>query len=80
VTNLGFDAIWFGVIVVLIAQIGAVTPPVGMCVYVVHGVNPDVSLQTIFRGIIPFFIAMVACVGLLIVFPGMALFLPGLMR
>ena len=80
VTNLGFDPIWFGVIVVLIAQIGAVTPPIGMCVYVVHGVNPDVPLQTIFRGIIPFFIAMVACAGLLIVFPEMALFLPGLMR
>lgn len=80
VKNLGFDPIWFGVIVVLIAQIGAITPPVGVCVYVIHGVSPDIPLQTIFRGTIPFLIAMLVCVVLLIIFPDIALFLPSLMQ
>lgn len=80
VQSLNFDPIWFGVVVVLIAQIGAITPPVGVCVYVIHGVSPDVPLQTIFRGTIPFLIAMLACVVLLVIFPDIALFLPSLMQ
>lgn len=80
VKGLRFDPIWFGVIVVLIAQIGAITSPVGVCVYVIHGVNPDEPLQTIFRGTIPFLFAMIVCVIILICFPQIALFLPGLMK
>ena len=80
VEGLGFDPIWFGVIIVLIAQIGAITPPVGVCVYVIHGVNPEVPLETIFRGTIPFLIAMIVCVVILIIFPQIALFLPELMH
>ena len=65
---------------VLIAQIGAITPPVGVCVYVIHGVSPDIPLQTIFRGTILFLIAMLACVVLLVIFPDIALFLPGFIQ
>jgi len=80
VEALGFDPIWFGVIIVLISQIGAITPPVGICVYVIHGVVPDVPLETIFRGTMPFLIAMIVCVTILIFFPQIALFLPALMK
>ena len=79
VTGLGFDPIWFGVVIVVISQMGAITPPVGVCVYVIHGVQPDIPLVTIFKGCIPFLGAMIVCLGLLMLFPWLASFLPGLM-
>jgi C4-dicarboxylate transporter DctM subunit len=59
VLKLGFDPIWFGVIIVLVCEMGVITPPVGMNVYVIKGVAPDVPLETIFRGIFPFLIAII---------------------
>lgn len=79
VVALGFDPIWFGVIIVLVAQMGLITPPVGVSAYVIKGVAPDVPLGTIFRGAITFLPAMVICVIILMVFPQVALFLPNLM-
>jgi C4-dicarboxylate transporter DctM subunit len=76
VTNLGFDPIWFGVMIVLVTQMGVITPPVGVCVYVISGMERDVPLQTIFRGALPFLLAMVVVAALLILFPGIALILP----
>jgi tripartite ATP-independent transporter DctM subunit len=75
VVALGFDPIWFGVIIVLVIEIGLVTPPVGMNVFILSGMT-GIPLETIFRGIIPFFIAMVVCVLFLVIFPEIALFLP----
>ena len=80
VTNLGFNAIWFGVMIVLVTQMGTITPPVGVCVYVVSGIERDVPLESIFRGAIPFLIALIVVAILLILFPGIALFLPGLVH
>lgn len=80
IVALGFDSIWFGVIIVLLAQIGLITPPVGVSAYVVAGVAKDVPLGTIFRGAILFLPAMVICVIILMAFPQIALFLPNLMR
>ncbi|MBN2514798.1 MAG: TRAP transporter large permease [Deltaproteobacteria bacterium] len=80
VIHLGYDPLWFGVIIVLITQIGVITPPVGINVYVVSGVARDVPLQVIFRGVIPLLIALIIGTFLLIPFPQIALFLPGLMR
>jgi C4-dicarboxylate transporter DctM subunit len=80
VTHLGYDPLWFGVIIVLITQIGVITPPVGINVYVVSGVARDVPLQVIFRGVIPLLIALIIGTVLLIPFPQIALFLPSLMR
>ena len=80
VTHLGYDPLWFGVIIVLITQIGVITPPVGINVYVVSGVARDVPLQVIFKGVIPLLIALIIGTFLLIPFPQIALFLPGLMR
>jgi C4-dicarboxylate transporter DctM subunit len=75
VVALGFDPVWFGVIVVLVIEMGLVTPPVGMNVFILSGMT-GIPLETIFRGISPFFIAMIVCVFLLILFPEIALFLP----
>jgi len=80
VTNLGYNPIWFGVMIVLVTQMGTITPPVGVCAYVVSGIERDVPLETIFRGCIPFLLALVAGAILLILFPSIALFLPGLVH
>lgn len=80
VTNLGYDPIWFGVIVVMVVAMGVITPPVGMNVYVIKGVAPDIPLETIFKGIWPFLGAIFLCIALLMIFPQIATFLPSLMR
>lgn len=77
---LGFDLIWFGVVIVLIGEMGVITPPVGINVYVVHGVAREVPLLTIFRGVMPLFVALIICNILILLFPEIALFLPNLMR
>jgi tripartite ATP-independent transporter DctM subunit len=78
--SLGFDPIWFGIIIVRVFEMAAITPPVGMNVYVIHGVAKDIPMSTIFRGIIPFVIADICHVTLLVVFPQISLFLPSLMK
>lgn len=78
-TTLGFDPIWFGIIVVKMVEIGLLTPPVGLNCYVVHGVRPDIPLPKIFGGVWPFVAADFACIGLFILFPGIVTFLPNLM-
>ncbi|MBN2323341.1 MAG: TRAP transporter large permease [Spirochaetes bacterium] len=80
VSSLGFDPIWFGVIIVLVTQIGVITPPVGVNVYVVKGIAKDVPLYTIFKGVIPLLIALIVGTFLMIPFPEIALFLPSLMK
>ncbi|MBW2491373.1 MAG: TRAP transporter large permease [Deltaproteobacteria bacterium] len=80
VQTLGFDPIWFGVVIVLITEMGVITPPVGINVYVVYGVARDVPLEKIFKGVFPMLISLIVCNLLLILFPQIALWLPGLMR
>ncbi|MFO7496513.1 MAG: TRAP transporter large permease [Desulfobacterales bacterium] len=80
VTSLGYDPLWFGVVIVMVTQIGVITPPVGVNVYVVSSVADGVPLETIFKGVLPLLAALVVATLLLIPFPQMALFLPGLMR
>lgn len=75
--TLGFDPIWVGVLVVLISEIGFMTPPVGLNAFVVHGVT-DVPLTTIFRGVLPFAVMMLLGVAILLLFPQIVLFLPNL--
>jgi len=79
ITALGFDPIWFGVIMVLVGEMALITPPVGQNVYVLSGVL-NMSVWTIFRGVWPFVWAMLLCIFLLTVFPEIALFLPSLMK
>lgn len=75
---LGYNPIWFGVITVLVVAMGVITPPVGMNVFIIKGVAKDVPLETIFKGVWPFVIAIFVCIALLIIFPQLATFLPGL--
>ncbi|MBA7524790.1 hypothetical protein ES705_16934 [subsurface metagenome] len=79
IVALGYDPIWFGVIMVIMVQIGVITPPMGMNVFAISGVAKGVPLETIFKGIIPFWIAMMITVLILILFPQIATFLPNLM-
>ena len=79
ILDLGYDPIWFGVITVLMFEMGLVTPPVGLNVFVIKGIAQDVPIETIFRGIVPFLLAMILCVIMLIVFPQIATFLPMIM-
>jgi C4-dicarboxylate transporter DctM subunit len=80
VQTLGFDPIWFGVVIVLVTEMGVITPPVGVNVYVVYGVARDVPLETIFNGVYPMLLALLVCNLLLILFPQIALWLPSLMH
>jgi C4-dicarboxylate transporter, DctM subunit len=80
VIKLGFDPIWFGVIIVMVSEMGLITPPVGLNVYVIKGIARDVPMYDIFQGIMPFLIADVLLVLVLIFVPEIALFLPNLMK
>ena len=79
VTSLGFDPVWFGIVVVVVTEISLITPPVGLNVFVLKGVLGDVSTGTIFRGTTPFWIADILRLLLLVFVPTLVLFLPGLM-
>jgi C4-dicarboxylate transporter DctM subunit len=73
---LGINIYWFGIIIVLIVEMGTITPPVGINVYVIKGVAGDIPLETIFKGIFPFLAALIVAVIILMVFPQIATFLP----
>jgi tripartite ATP-independent transporter DctM subunit len=79
VIALGYDPIWFGIIVVKMAEICLITPPIGLNCFVVNGVRPDIPLTTVFRGIAPFFFADVVTVGLFLAFPEIILWVPRMM-
>jgi TRAP-type C4-dicarboxylate transport system permease large subunit len=80
VISLGYDPVWFGILVVVVVQIGMISPPVGMNIFVVKSLLRHVSLGTVFRGITPFAIALIALLALIVAFPGMVTWLPDLMR
>lgn len=74
------NMIWFGILVVLVSEIGLITPPIGMNVFVVKSVLPDVRLGAIFKGVVPYIFALVIGLALVLAFPSIATFLPELMR
>lgn len=76
---LGFDPIWFGIVVVIVTEIALITPPVGINVYIIAGVARDVPMSTVFRGIFPFLVPLFLLIVVLMVFPEIALFLPRLL-
>jgi C4-dicarboxylate transporter DctM subunit len=79
ITSLGFDPIWFGVIIVMTVELGLIHPPVGMNVFVIKTVVKDVNFSTIFLGVIPFVITDILRLAILIVFPILAIWLPSRM-
>ena len=80
IVELGFDTIWFGIIVVKMVELCLITPPIGLNCFVVSAVVPKIKVQDVFRGCIPFFVADVVTVAVLIAFPSIVTFLPNLMR
>jgi tripartite ATP-independent transporter DctM subunit len=83
VTSLGYDPIWFGIIIVMVTEMGVITPPVGINVYVVYGVAQTVvggiPLESIFKGILPFLLAVIVGLIIMMIFPQIILILPNLM-
>jgi C4-dicarboxylate transporter, DctM subunit len=79
VSALGYDPVWFGIIIVMVVELGLITPPIGMNVFVIKGIARDVPLETIFRGVMPFIVAQVILILILIAFPEIALWLPSTM-
>ncbi len=73
---MGFDPVWFGVVSVMIMEMGQITPPVGVVVFALSGVAEDIPMETIFKGIIPFVALMVIGVFIITVFPQLATWLP----
>jgi tripartite ATP-independent transporter DctM subunit len=80
VTSLGYDPIWFGVIVVIVVQIGLISPPVGMNIFVVKSLLSNLSIGTVFRGVTPFTVALAVLLAIVVAFPGIATWLPSFMR
>ncbi len=78
VQTLGFDPIWFGIMIVLVTEMGVITPPVGINVYIVHAVAKEIKLEDIFIGVLPMLLALFVCCVLLFLFPQIATFLPQL--
>jgi C4-dicarboxylate transporter DctM subunit len=76
---LGYDPVWFGIIIVMVVELGLITPPIGMNVFVIKGIARDVPLETIFRGVTPFIVAQIVLLLILIAFPQIALWLPSTM-
>jgi len=78
--TLGFNGVWFGIIIILICEIALITPPVAFNIYVIKGVAPHIPLEDIIRGILPFIIAELLIVAILIIFPYITLWLPRMMK
>ena len=76
VTGIGYDPIWFGILVVCVTEIGLITPPIGMNLFVVQGTVPNLALTTIIRGILPFIIADIVRIGVIVAVPGLVLLVP----
>lgn len=79
IQSLNYDLIWFGVIIVVVTQMGVISPPVGVNVYVVSGMERDVALHTVFKGALPFLACLILAAALLVAFPQLSLWLPSLM-
>jgi len=80
ILDLGFDGVWFGIIMTLVFNIGTLTPPLGMGVFVIHGVNRDIPLPVIFKGVMPMIYAMIVFTLILVAFPDIVMFLPNMMK
>ena len=78
VDSLGIDPVWFGIVIIIVVEIGLIMPPIGMNVFMVKTVLKDVGIWTIFNGVWPFLIATLIGLSLILIFPGVALMLPNL--
>lgn len=76
--QLGFDTIWFGVLMVMVMEMGQITPPVGINAFIIAGIAKDVPLAKVFRGLVPFIMALVVAIAIVLIFPQLSLFIPNL--
>ena len=72
--------IWFGIIALIVVELGLITPPVGLNVFIINSLAPDVPMRETFKGVVPFFLSEIVRISLLVAFPSIALFLPHLLR
>ncbi len=79
ITDYGYDPLWFGIIVVIVVELGLITPPVGMNIFIIQAQTPDVRLGQLYRGVVPFLVAPIVLIILLFGFPQIALWLPDLL-
>ena len=79
ITDFGYDPLWFGIIVVIVVELGLITPPVGMNIFIIQAQAPDINLGRLYKGIVPFLIAPLLLIALLFVFPQIALWLPNIL-
>lgn len=77
--SLGYDPVWYGILMVVVVEVGLITPPVGLNIFVIRAQLPDVTLSTVFIGIMPFLVADAVLIALLLLFPQLALWLPGVL-
>ncbi len=76
VEALGIDGVWFGILCVILMECGMITPPIGINVFIMSGLASDVSMGTIFKGVLPFFLGMLLTAILITIFPDIALIAP----
>jgi len=79
IMGLGFSPVWFGIYIVLVMNFGSITPPVGICLFIIRGLNKDIPLGTVYRGIIPFFFTLCATIIIVILVPSLVTFIPNLL-
>jgi tripartite ATP-independent transporter DctM subunit len=80
ITAMGYDPVWFGIIIIILVEVAMITPPVGVNLYIVQGVRREGSLNEVIMGALPFVITMLVMIGILIAFPGMAMWLPNMWK
>jgi tripartite ATP-independent transporter DctM subunit len=80
IEKLGFDPVWWGIVNVVVVELGMIIPPIGIIVFVLHGLAPQVPIRTIYKGVMPFIAADLLLLALLVVFPGLVMWLPTLIR
>jgi tripartite ATP-independent transporter DctM subunit len=78
--GLGYDPVWFGILLIKLIEVGVVTPPVGLNCYVVNGIRPDIPLEKIFRGVTPFLVGEIFIIAVIVAFPDFILWLPNMMQ
>jgi tripartite ATP-independent transporter DctM subunit len=77
ITALGFDPVWFGIIIVVVVELALISPPMGINVFVIKGMVPDIALSTIYKGVLPFVVAQILLLALLLIYPKLVMWLPG---
>ena len=80
IQQLGYDPVWWGIINVVVIELGMIIPPIGIIVFVLHGMAPDIPIRTIYRGVMPFIAADLLLLALLACFPAISMWLPALLR